>query len=266
MGYADYDHLLLAPFAMPFLILTLGTTIIARHLQTARALARSNVELEQRVAEKARELEQAYERMQATQREQAVLRERQRIMGDMHDGLSANLVSLHNMVQSQGADSAEVARRLEDTLRELRAIVDSLEPVEGDLGVVLGNIRYRMRAALEESGAKLLWQVEPLPALPDLTPEKVLNIQRIVLEALTNALRHAAARTVAVSARAVADRNVIVIAIADDGAGFDLAATAGGRGLRSMRERAAKIGVALDIRSQPGHGTTVTLEFPITRG
>ena len=264
MGYVDYDNMLLAPFAMPFLILGLGMTIIARYQQSVHALARYNVELKQRVSEKAHELEQAYKRMQATEHEQAVLRERQRIMDDMHDGLSANLVSLHNMVHSQCADSTEVARRLDDTLRELRAIVDSLEPVEGDLGVVLGNIRYRMRAALEESGAKLRWQVEALPVLPDLNPEKILNIQRIVLEALTNTLRHAAAQTVSVSARAVADRNMIVITIADDGVGFDLTATGGGRGLRSMRERAARIGIALDIQSQPGQGTSITLELPIT--
>ena len=263
IGYVDYDDLLLTPFAMPFLILALGTTIITRYQQSARALARSNVELEQRVTDKANELELAYKEMQATQREQAVLRERQRLMNDMHDGLSANLVSLHNMVQSQDVDATEIAHRLDDTLLELRAIVDSLEPVEGDLGVVLGNIRYRMRTALEESGTTLRWQVEALPTLANLNPEKILNIQRIVLEALTNALRHAAAHTVTVSAHAVAERNIIVITISDDGVGFDPATLRGGRGLRNMRERAARIGITLDIQSRPGQGTSVTLTFPI---
>jgi signal transduction histidine kinase len=264
LGYVDYDNMLLTPFAMPFLILALGGAIISSHIQAANALARSNVELEERVTDKARELEKVYEQMQLSQREQAVLQERQRIMGDMHDGLSANLVSLYNMVQSNNTDSTEVAYRLDETLRELRAIVDSLEPVEGDLGVVLGNIRYRMRTALEESGINLIWRVEELPTLADLKPEKILNIQRIVLEALTNALRHAAADTVSVSARAIAEENIIIITITDNGTGFDTSTTQGGRGLRNMHDRAMRIGIILHIDSKPGQGTTITLKLPIT--
>lgn len=263
LGYVDYDNVLLAPFAMPFLILALGTNIISGYLQSTRALARSNVELEKRVEEKTEELEQAYQRMQQTEREQVVLRERQRIMGDMHDGLSADLVSLHNLAQSEQVESTEIAERIEDTLRELRAIIDSLEPVEGDLGVVLGNIRYRMRTALEQSGAKLHWQVEELPSLPDLTPEKILNIQRIVLEVLTNIMRHASASAVTVSARADNDRNIIVISIADDGHGFNMAQTYHGRGLNNMRDRALRTGLDLQIHSQPGQGTIVVMEIPI---
>ena len=263
LGYVDYDNLLLTPFAMPFLILALGSSIIASYLESARALARSNVELEQRVADKANELEQAYKQMQETQRKQTILNERQRIMGDMHDGLSANLVSLHNLAQMPGTDSTEIAQRIDETFQELQAIVDSLEPVEGDLGVVLGNIRYRMRAALETSGTKLIWQVEELPQLADLTPEKILNIQRIILEVFTNILRHADAQTVTVSARAETDRNCIVIEITDDGHGFDLTIIEGGRGLQNMRKRASNIGIKLNVQSQPDKGTIVTLELPI---
>ena len=151
-------------------------------------------------------------------------------------------------------------------MTDLRAIVDSLQPVEGDLGVVLGNIRYRMTNAIEASHVKFEWRVEPLPALEDLAPERVLSIQRIVLEALTNSLRHAAASSITVSANYVADRNVIVIVIADDGVGFGAETAQRGHGLRNMRSRAERIGIRIDIESAPGRGTRVMLEIAARHG
>jgi len=261
MGYADFDGLLLAPFATPFLILALGANVVRRHAEARRAIERANRELEQRVAEKAHEIERTWRRVEQAQREQAVLRERQRIMADMHDGLGSGLVSLASIVQARSADLGEIERRLDDLLTELRATVDSLEPVEGDLGVVLGNIRYRMRSAIEASGARFQWKVEPLPLLDDLTPDRVLAIQRIVLEALANALHHSRAGEVALSAHADDARSEIVIRVTDDGGGFDPTDTGRGRGLRSMRERASKLGATLDIRSAPTDGTEVKLRL-----
>ena len=261
MGFADFDNLLLAPFAMPFLILALGASSLERHLSMARALASANRELEQRVAEQVSEVEQNYRQMQEVLHQQSVLRERQRIMADMHDGLGSGLIGLLSQVHGRSTDLPQIEQRLNDMLIELRAIVDSLQPVEGDLGVVLGNIRYRMSNAIEASGVKFVWRVEALPTLEDLTPDKVLSMQRIVLEALSNALRHAAASSVTVSAKYVAERAVIVIVIADDGVGFAQEMVARGHGLRNMRSRAQKIGVQIDIESSPGRGTRLTLEL-----
>ena len=266
MGVADFDSLLLVPFAMPFLILTLGAAGLERHLSVERALERTNRELEQRVAEKVREVEETYRRMRDVLHEQAVLRERQRIMTDMHDGLGSSLTSLLSRLHSRSIDLPQIQQRLDDLLTDLRAIVDSLQPVEGDLGVVLGNIRYRIARAIEESGVKFVWRVEPLPALDYLTPEMVLSVQRIILEALTNSLRHARASAVTVSARHSPERGAIIITTSDDGAGFDSAAGSMGHGLRNMRRRADLLGIAIDIRSSPGRGTEVLLELPLKAG
>lgn len=266
MGFADFDNLLLTPFAMPFLILALGASSLERHLSMTRALERGKRELEQRVAEKVREVEQTYVQMQRVLRQQAVLRERQHIMADMHDGLGSGLIGLLSQVRNRSADLPQIEQRLNDILTDLRAIVDSLQPVEGDLGVVLGNIRYRMTNAIEASHVKFEWRVEPLPALDDLAPDKVLSIQRIVLEALSNSLRHAAASSITVSANYVADRNAIAIVVADDGVGFGAETTPRRHGLRNMRSRARRIGIQIDIDSAPGRGTRVTLELAARQG
>lgn len=261
-GVADFDNMFLSPFSMPFIVLALGVAILDRHIAVTRELAATNAELETRVSEKVREVESTYRRMQDMLHEQAILKERSRIMTDMHDGLGSRIISLMSRMRSRDLDFGRIEQRLDEILTDLRAIVDSLEPVEGDLGVVLANVRYRMSRAIEDSGVRFVWQVDPLPVIENLTPDMVLSIQRLVLEALTNALRHARATTLAIAGR-YADGEVR-IEVSDDGAGFDPAAQAHGHGLRNMKTRADGLGASIDIRSSPGNGTRIVFRIPVT--
>lgn len=265
LGYADYDNLLLTPYGTFFLILALGATVVDRHVAAMKRLDRSNRTLEREVATKVQEVEESYRTMETILREQAVLRERQRIMADMHDGLGSSLVSMLALVQSGRVTTEELEHRLNASVIELRAIVDSLEPVDGDLAAVLGNVRHRMRAALEQSGARFVWSVDDLPRVGHLTPEVILSIERILLEVLSNALQHARASTISFAAKVSLDASNIVIRVADDGNGFDRAANGAGRGLRSMNERARRAGLSVDVASLvDGHkGTVVTLTVPM---
>jgi signal transduction histidine kinase len=64
-----------------------------------------------------------------------------------------------------------------------------------------------------------------------------------------------------------ADADTLVLAVADDGTGFDAAAVGAGRlGLASMRERAERLGGELSITSSPGEGTTVRVIVPRALG
>jgi len=261
MGWIDYESYQLAHFHIPLVLFAIGATIVDRHFRAVDAVERAKVELEGRVAEKAREIEANYSRVQEAERERTLARERQRIMADMHDGLGSTLVGLLGTVQSGTASMPEVEKRLHDALQEMRLAVDALEPTDGDLGVILGNVRHRMRAAIESSGVRFHWKVEPLPQLPSLTPRAVLDIERIVSEALTNALRHGRASDLTVSTRV--NGASLQIGIADNGIGFDQASAAQGRGLDSLRRRARGLGGAVEVRSEPGSGTSVTLRLPL---
>jgi len=261
LGWIDYDSYQLAHFHIPLVLFAIGATIVERHFAAVDAVERAKVELEGRVAEKAREIEASYARIQQAENERALGRERQRIMADMHDGLGSTLVGLLGSVQSGKPSLEEVERRLLDALQELRLAVDSLEPMDGDLGVVLGNVRHRMRAAIEDSGVKFHWQVGELPHVSYLTPRAILAVQRIILEALTNALRHSQARAVTVSAQA--EGGWLRIQVADDGVGFNKPGASGGRGLDNLRRRAADLGGRLDIQSAQGAGASVILHLPL---
>jgi hypothetical protein len=183
-------------------------------------------------------------------------------MADMHDGVGASLLGVLAMIRARAA-WPQIEQRVHEAMLELRLAIDSLEPVDGDLGVVLGNVRHRMRETIADSGVHLLWQVGEVPTVDYLTPRAILAIQRIVLEALTNALRHARAGTIAVRTEVDAPGGRLRILVQDDGTGFDPATVRRGRGLDSVCNRARGVGATVDFASGGG-GTCVTLALPLT--
>jgi signal transduction histidine kinase len=265
MGWLDYDNLTLAYFHVPLLLCAIGATIVDCHFLAVAAMERSNIDLEAQVSQKTREIEASYQRLRQTEYLRAQALERGRIMADMHDGVGASLLSLLGMVQSGKAKQPAIERRVREALLELRLAVDSLGPVDGDLAVVLGNVRHRMREPIEDSGVHFVWQVAELPPVDYLTPQAILAIQRIVLEAIVNALQHSRARTITVRTRA--DCGGAVIQVIDDGIGFDLAKVRQGRGLANLYNRARSIGARVEIDSRrPGSCITLTLPQSLGQG
>lgn len=260
-GVLDFDRFHLIQFVPPFVMLAAAVPILERMLAGVKATEQMRRDLEVRVAEKAREIEASHEALRRVQREQVLAEERRRIMADMHDGMGARLVALLSVAQSGKAQHGEISQGIAAALDELRLTVDSVQPVEGDVGVVLGNVRHRMRSVFERAGVQLNWNVSELPRMENLTPERILAIQRIVLETFSNAIRHANARSVAVFTLRVP--GAVRIVIEDDGRGFDPAARTAGTGLANLQLRAAQAGGTLAVESQVGKGTRVTLTLPL---
>jgi signal transduction histidine kinase len=261
LGWVDLEAIIIRPYHVPVMLLAIGAAIFERHVLAVRAMERSHAELEQRVAEKAREIESYHAEREEVMRQQAQVRERQRILADMHDGVGASLVGLLRYAQAGQVDARTVESRAREAMQELRIAIDALEPAEGDLGAVLGNLRHRMQPLVESTGARLGWEVGELPPVEALEPAAVLSIQRILLEAISNALQHSGARHIRLSAQPGGDRG-IEIRLEDDGAGYDPNQVAGGRGLGTMRERAHSLGGTLEIAPRLGGGTAVTLLIP----
>lgn len=89
------------------------------------------------------------------------------------------------------------------------------------------------------------------------------RLYRVVLEALTNVVRHAGTRNAGVVVERRGDR--VVAIVEDDGCGFDAAAAMDGghMGLFGIRERVDLMGGTLHVESTPGEGTSVFVEVPI---
>jgi hypothetical protein len=260
-GWIDVEAPYLRPYHVPVLVFAIGAAIFERHVRAIWRMQRSNVELQRRVGEKAREIEAYHAEREDQLRQQALLRDRQRILADMHDGLGASLVGLLRYAQAGALDARGLELRVREALQELRIAIDALEPAEGDLGSVLGKLRYRIEPLVESSGARLGWDAEELPAVEALDTSAVFSIQRILLEAVSNAIQHSGAQHIDIAARARGG-DAICITVQDDGAGFDPRQPWAGLGLANMRRRAGTIGADLDIASRPGGGTTLTLSVP----
>ncbi len=259
-GLLDADRPLLIFYMVPFVMLAAGAAIFWRQREAARALAQGSLELERRVAEKTREIQAGHARLRAAEQERALAAERRRIMADMHDGLGSRLVGLLSQAQSGRTAPAEMAAGIAAALDELRVSIDSLQPVDGDIGVVLGNVRHRMRAVFEAAGVRLNWQVGELPPSDDLTPARIFAIQRLLLEVFTNAIKHAQAATVSV--RTEQGPAELRIVVEDDGRGYEVGAARNGHGTENLRLRAAQAGGRLTVISAAGEGTRVVLALP----
>lgn len=96
-----------------------------------------------------------------------------------------------------------------------------------------------------------------------LTPKGILAIQRMLLEAITNALRHTRARTLTVRTQVDHAAGHLVIQVVDDGIGFDSATVVRGRSLDNLHTRARSVGASVEIDSVLGAGTRVSFTLPL---
>jgi signal transduction histidine kinase len=187
--------------------------------------------------------------------------ERQRLMRDMHDGLGSTLTASLVMLEQGNTSPRELENVLRESVDDLRTVIDSLEPVDGELATLLATLRFRLGRRLELAGIELQWEMQDLPPLHWLGPPQALQVMRIVQEALTNILKHSAATHVHLSARALgAD---IEVRLTDNGRGFaaDALERQDSFGVLGMRERAQTLGGVIEI-TRKSDTTVVSLSVP----
>ena len=227
-------------------------------LQALRTAERAQLELAQALDQRSLELQQEFARRQQAEQARTLAEERQRIMRDMHDGVGGQLVALIGQAEHGQLDGEHLKQHLRRSLDDLRLMIDSLDDACADLGVALGMLRQRLQSSLKNLPIQVRWQTAQLPDLAPRAPDEVLQVLRIVQEAITNALKHAHCQELTISADWNADW--LEICVQDDGVGLPQGDTHG-RGLPSMRLRAAGMGATIDIASHDP-GTRVRLRLP----
>jgi signal transduction histidine kinase len=142
-------------------------------------------------------------------------------------------------------------------------VVWSVDPRQDDLASVARRIGEFAADVLAGQGVR--WELRAPPDLERvrLDPERRRHLYLILKEAVHNAARHAAGRSLSLRVE-VAD-GVLTAEVSDDGRGFREVSSDGeraGHGLPNMRERARQLGGELSIESSPG-GTRVRLRMPV---
>jgi signal transduction histidine kinase len=261
----EFDTLYLLPLGMPLLLFAMAILLIRRFVSVLRQHETLNAELAARVRDREHELAVSYDRLRTADQQRATAEERQHLMREMHDGIGSHLMSTLALVRTGSLSTAQVSESLADCIDELKITIDSLEPVESDLLVVLGNLRYRLEPRLNSAGITLEWHVKDLPPLEYLDPENVRSVLHIVQEALTNTLKHAHAKRITLSTGVDYTTNRVLVRVTDDGTGMPGASPRPGRGLLNMQNRAAKLKGQVEILALKGGGTCVNLYLPVTR-
>ncbi|MDO3564393.1 sensor histidine kinase [Ralstonia pseudosolanacearum] len=242
-----------------------GILMYRRYVNAISEVELTNANLAQRLKHREAELESSHQRLRAAERQQAISAERQRLMQDMHDGLGASLISAIRSVERGAVSDAKVSQILKSCLDDLKLTIDSMEPVEADLLLLLATLRFRLEPRLEGTGIALLWEVRKLPTLTWLDPSSALHILRIVQESIANILHHTQASEIRVGT--AVESTGVLVSIVDNGRGFDVEKTlaAGkGNGLRNLQRRAQAIDGTVRWTSGP-EGTQFTLWLPLER-
>ena len=218
------------------------------------------------------QLESTRAELAAAHHEAGVLAERHRLAGEIHDTLAQGFTSIVTLLQAaegslhQGDPRTDSARRhlemavatARENLAEARTLVSALSPAQlesSTLAEALSRVADATAAAADlRVTAEVTGTARRLP-----TGTEVVLL-RVCQEALANVRKHAGARQVAVRL-SYADARVR-LAIADDGAGFDVNHVSGGYGLHGMRERVRQVGGTIQVRSAVGAGTKISVDVP----
>ena len=185
--------------------------------------------------------------------------ERRRLERDIHDGAQQHLVALAvnlRLAQSLSATSPEAAAKVvSDQVVATDVAIETL--VDLSRGIYPGALSEHGIGPALASATKAA--STPIEVLDDtqrrFDPEIELAVYFCCLEAVQNALKHAAASHVRVTLGD--EHGELVAAIADDGTGFDVDGTPGGSGLSNMRDRLDAVGGGLDIDAS-ATGTLIT--------
>jgi PAS domain S-box-containing protein len=241
-----------------------GAVITARDV-TDRKRAEEALRESEKIALQREQFQALAERLRRAREE-----ERTRVARDLHDQigqiLTAIKLDLTWMSRHLPKGKDELRDRIggtigliNDGVRSVRKICSGLRPgVLDDLGLPAA-IEWQANEFAARTG------MECVVAVPagDLTLEgdQATEFFRIFQECLTNVIRHADAKSVNVTLRE--EDGDLILAVTDDGKGFEESQVSESLGFLGMKERAQVCGGRLDITSAPGIGTTVALRVPM---
>ena len=241
-------------------------SFVKRSLDAFAEVAAANTTLEARIAETRAELVASEAARQQLVVGSAIASERERLMQEMHDGIGSNLITALAVARRQRQPTSTI-KTLRRALADLKITVDSLEPLEGDLVALIGNLRHRMAGDLADAGITGKWNAEPCGTLPWLDATNSLHVLRIFQETIGNVLTHSGATEILIGCKEQRYNGVLGIAtyVIDNGVGFDPHVTGVGKGLANIRARARSLHGALTCDSSIDAGTNITLWLPYIR-
>jgi len=246
-----------------------GSLVLALVLGVVGYLLYSQQKLKNRQLKQAGKLKVALGQIETQNKLQE---QRMLISRDLHDNIGAQLTFIISAIENlkyfdpikdkltHRYDS--IANFTKQTITELRDTIWAMNSGHITWEQLSARISdYLQRAGISTLGINFEFEVDKsLDPNFHLVSSEGIQIYRIVQEAIQNSLKYAYPSQILVSVSQV--DNLLQITIKDDGTGFDESEIKAGNGLYNMRKRAEELGGKLEVLSQAGKGTTVTLLMP----
>jgi signal transduction histidine kinase len=188
---------------------------------------------------------------------------RRRLERNIHDGAQQDLVALGirlRLAESTVEDPAQTRHILGELQAEAAGALANLRdlargiypPLLADLGLAAA-----LNAQAGKATLPVTVEADGIGRFPQDTEAAVYFC---CLEALQNTIKYAHATQARICLQA--QNGTLRFAVSDDGTGYDARRTPMGSGLRNMADRLAALGGQFEVRSAPGHGTTITGQLP----
>jgi len=195
-----------------------------------------------------------------------VVADRERIARDLHDSVIQDLFAVGLTLQglSQRESDPSIEEALDGTVTRVDDCIDSLRQFIFDTGNHDDDdVSFSDAAAelIEELSSSFDADVDVIvDVAPSARTAHREDLMLVLKEAASNVLRHAHATTIHISLRR--DPQGLVLAISDDGTGFDPITVERGMGLANLQTRVENMNGTMAIQSEPGNGTTVYATIP----
>jgi len=197
--------------------------------------------------------------------------ERERLARELHDGLGQMLVAIKLKLESTvdhedektKAIISDLRNMFDKTIDEIRRISNDLMPSGLQEFGIVNALRKLGNVISENKSIKVEVEAQNIP--DQLDPKTLMYIYRITQEAITNSVKHAQASQIWI--KLTQDEHFISLLVGDNGKGFKFDKTHKfvGNGIYNMRERANMMNGTIEIKSEPGKGTTVFVQIPIIK-
>lgn len=209
--------------------------------------------------------------LERLEQQRALERERVRIAQDIHDDLGARVTQISllsavaqrkpSLSEEARADFGLVSQMTRDLVSALYETVWAVNPENDNLEALANYVCQLANQLCAPAQLRCRLEVPDLPPSFPVTSQVRHNLTMAVKEAIHNVVKHARASEVRL--RIVFEGSQLTVLIQDDGCGFDVARAAQGHGLGNLRRRLDVIGGRLNIDSEPGRGTAVSLKLPL---
>ena len=259
-GDATFVGMYFIPYAYGGALFMFGGMLLALLAFNLLDSQEMSSKLEARVVARTTELNELHARLMITETERSRTQEREGLLQDIHDGFGSQLVIAKMMVEQNKLSQKSLVQLLQESIADLYLVVDTLGNSTNSLSNALVDFRFRTERRLVGAKLQVHWDFQVEQA-PEISQKMILQILRLVQEALNNALKHSNATNIWLNASYDPVGMQLNVTIEDDGVGLG-AEPVRGRGQRNMMMRARSMGGTLSLTNRKP-GTLIQLRVSL---